>query len=445
MTKKMYTWVAVTFVLTLSACILLIVPAINNRISSDKIRLDHLITDKSMKISEAIWIPINQLYTVSAYIERNDGNLDNIEDLAATVVKSEYIRNLIIAPDGVVSQVYPDTEDNRAVIGLDYLENTTEGNREAAIAAANRELLLAGPFTTVVGDKAISGRYPVFLTDENGSKYFWGLISITLKYPEVMSTTNLDSLSEQGYIYELWHINVDTEEREVIMSNGVITEDNNYIDKAIKVLNADWYLRLSPIPEWYQYLETYIYIIISIIFSVLVAVMVQKNMLLRQIKKKLEMMVHYDHLTNLLNRQGLFHNLDIMVKTNKDFIIYFLDLNYFKQINDEYGHALGDKVLAGFARRVSRHIDESMLFARMGGDEFIIIHVVAPTTEEKMNTFWKKVYKEFEKPIATVGKAKIHLTFSKGSARYCVDTDILDDVISKADDQMYIEKRKQHM
>ena len=304
MNKKTYTWVAFAFALTLSVCLLIIIPAINNRVSSDNIRLDHLITDKSMKISEAIWIPVNQLYTVSAYIERNNGNLENIEDLAATVVNNENIRNLIIAPGGIVTHIYPDTEENREVIGLNYFQNTSEGNREATIAAANRELLLAGPFTTVVGDKAISGRYPVFLTGEDGNKYFWGIISITLKYPDVMATTNLDTISEQGYTYELWHINVDTHEREVIMSNGVIEGKSNYLDKAIKVLNADWYLRLSPIPQWYQYPESYIYIVISIVFSFLVALMTLKNIQLRRVKQKLEVMIHYDPLTSLLNRQG---------------------------------------------------------------------------------------------------------------------------------------------
>lgn len=120
MNKTTFIWALTAFVLTASICLLFIVPAINNRISTDEIRLEHLITDKSTKISEAISIPINQLYTVASYIERNNGKLDNIEDFAATIVNNDYIRNLIIAPDCVVKQIYPDTEDNKKVVGLDY-------------------------------------------------------------------------------------------------------------------------------------------------------------------------------------------------------------------------------------------------------------------------------------------------------------------------------------
>lgn len=441
MTKKSYIWVVFGFLSTAAICLLLIIPAISNRIAKDEISLEHLITDKSAKIGEAVSLPVNQLYTVESYIERNKGNVEGIEDYAAAIVNNDYIRNLIIAPDCVVTQIYPDTEENRQVIGLDYYENTSEGNREAVLAAITEELLLAGPFTTVVGDKAISGRLPVILTDENGSSYLWGLVAITLKYPEILESAGLESLAKRGYIYELWHINVDSKEREVIDSNGTIGEDSNYIDRSIKVLNAEWFLRLSPIPRWYQYRDTWIYIFLSFAISTMVSVIVKKNVQLILVKKKLEVLVHYDHLTKILNRKGLFYELNNLIKSKRKMRFYYLDLNKFKDINDKYGHTTGDLVLYEFARRVGSYLTSSHLFARIGGDEFIVVCTSDLLCEEQMDSFWGKIYKEFEAPIITDKNEEIYITFSRGVAEYSSETDSIDEVISKADKRMYLEKK----
>lgn len=444
MTKKnnMF-WAAITFLITFFICLLLIIPAINNRISTDRIRLEHLITDKGIKISEAISIPVNQLYTVASYIERNNGSLNNIEDLAATVVNSEYVRNLIIAPNGIISNVYPEIEEHKQLIGYDYYDKSHEGNTEAIIAAFSKKLLLAGPFTTVVGDKAISGRLPVYLPDEMGNEVFWGILSITLKYPLVMESTNIDTLTEQGYTYELWHNNTDTGKREVIMSNGVIDDNDKYIDKSIQVQNADWNLRISPIPKWYQYTETWTYILLSIVISIMVSFIVLKNRELGIVKKELELLVHYDSLTKVLNREGLFHNFKKIIKLKKKFMIHYIDLNNFKQINDIHGHATGDEVLVEFAQRFNKHINNGLFFSRIGGDEFILVNIIDSSSEQKMADFWDTVYKEFEAPISSVNDEELYISFSRGTASYSPDLDNIDDVISKADRHMYQEKNIQ--
>lgn len=439
--KKLYIWVVISFFFTFGICMLLIVPAINSRIAQDNINLERLIRDRSADIAETISIPVNQLYAVESYIQRNQGNTEGIEDFAATIVNHKYIRNLIIAPNCVVTQIYPDTEDNRQVLGLDYYKNTSEGNREAILAAERKELLLAGPFTTVVGDKAISGRLPIVLKNENGEKYFWGIISITLEYPEVLKDAELEELSDQGYTYELWHVNVDTGEREIIDSNGTITEDSNYIDKEIKVLNAEWCLRLSPIPRWFQYHETWTYVFLSLGISSMVGIVVAKNLQLSAVKKKLEKMVYYDELTKILNRKGLFHEINSLIRNKEEMMIYYMDLNRFKEINDKYGHAAGDLVLSEFSRRITLHLNKNQIFGRMAGDEFIIICKSNEFDEAAINTFWEKVYKEFEAPIVTAKGEEINLTFSKGLARYTSE-DSVDEIISRADKEMYEEKMR---
>lgn len=363
--------------------------------------------------------------------------------MADAVVNSDNVRNLIIAPDGIVSYVYPMEEGNDAVLGLNYYDNSVEGNKEAIIASYSEGILLAGPFTTVLGDKAISGRLPVNFTDEKGNKTFWGLISLTLDYPEVMENTGLESLTKQGYTFELWHTNVDTGLREVIISNGVIDEKDNYLDKTIKVQNASWNLRLAPLPKWYQYPETWVYIILSLAVSTMVSLMVMKNQQLRILMGELEHLAHYDSLTGLLNRQGLMRQIDNLPKGNKNFLIYYLDLNDFKDINDSFGHDAGDEVLIEFGNRIKKHLIEDHFLCRMGGDEFILISCPNFNTEDKMTSFWDTVYQEFKSPFKIKGH-DVFITFSLGVASYSADTDNIGDIISKADHQIYLKKKLYH-
>lgn len=238
--KKKFTFSSIlTFFLIMTICLIIIIPASHSMITAERISLEQLNTDNTIRISEAISRPINQIYTASKYIEHNNGDLSRFDELANIIVDSDYVRNLILAPDGVVQYVYPNTEENRSVLGLDYYSNSSEGNREAITAAQEHKLLLAGPFTTVVGDTAISGRIPVFLTDKNGDRTFWGIVSITLQYPEILENTYIDNLTERGITYNLWHKNIDTGEHQIILSNGSIDEDGSYIDKHIDLLNSE--------------------------------------------------------------------------------------------------------------------------------------------------------------------------------------------------------------
>lgn len=86
----------------------------------------------------------------------------------ATIMYDLAIRNVIIAPDGVVSNVYP-LEGNEKVIGLDYFSDK-EGNIEAMLAKETGQLVLGEPFNLVQGGQALVGRLPVYV----GKKTFLG-------------------------------------------------------------------------------------------------------------------------------------------------------------------------------------------------------------------------------------------------------------------------------
>ncbi len=96
-----------------------------------------------------------------------------------------------------------------------------------------------------------------------------------------------------------------------------------------------------------------------------------------QQQKELEFMAYNDALTGLANRTNLFLQLEQAIKSareiNTSFGVIFIDLNRFKNINDTFGHAVGDDVLKTISARFQHHLKNSHEMARVGGDEFVIL------------------------------------------------------------------------
>tara|TARA_R110002167_G_scaffold69258_5_gene195286 strand:+ start:1711 stop:2562 length:852 start_codon:yes stop_codon:yes gene_type:complete len=94
-----------------------------------------------------------------------------------------------------------------------------------------------------------------------------------------------------------------------------------------------------------------------------------------------------DDLTKIPNRRGFMilsqHSLNLCTRQKMPATLVFMDLNKFKQINDEFGHAEGDDVLKTFANLISNECRESDLFARLGGDEFVILFINTTTSAAK--------------------------------------------------------------
>jgi len=94
-------------------------------------------------------------------------------------------------------------------------------------------------------------------------------------------------------------------------------------------------------------------------------------------KEKAEKLCRTDELTGIRNRRAAFEEGMNIFKLAKRYrlsaSIIMLDVDRFKQVNDRYGHAIGDRVLVDFARAVERNIREVDIFGRIGGEEFILI------------------------------------------------------------------------
>ncbi|MGF1900352.1 GGDEF domain-containing protein [Aliivibrio sifiae] len=134
-------------------------------------------------------------------------------------------------------------------------------------------------------------------------------------------------------------------------------------------------------PKYFWADYAYISIIFFILIISFVIALLMKNTVL--LSKLLSQNDHYfklalhDELTGILNRRGFEKNTKQVLESAKQDPIsisaVLFDIDYFKQINDTYGHDKGDEVLRRFTRVCQDHITHSDVFARLGGDEFVML------------------------------------------------------------------------
>ncbi len=425
-------------------CVLLILSSIasyflvQRKFQIEYNKMEMVILNQSNKITNVLSKLLYKTQALASLIIQNNGEIVNFEKTAIAMVDDPAILNLLLAPNGIVTDVYP-REGNEAVIGLNFFSKGA-GNLEALQAQKSRQMVLGGPFPLVQGGEALVGRLPIYLDAENGEKRFWGLVSVTLKFPQALDGAELDTLQERGLAYQMWRISPDTDKKQVIASSPAYNSETPYIEMPLQILNAQWFFRISPIKFWYEYVESWLYIIIGIVGSLFITALVQHAQDLGRIRRQLEDIVFTDPLTGLLNRRGLFDTLDALIQTNKKFYLCYLDLNKFKFINDTYGHTIGDNVLRFFTNEVQR-LTQSMpnTFARMGGDEFIIVFKNDISEEEITNAF--SVIHTSLQTAKIVSDDQFQISFSIGMAQYPRDGKTVDDLINHADKNMYMHKQ----
>lgn len=153
----------------------------------------------------------------------------------------------------------------------------------------------------------------------------------------------------------------------------------------------------------------------------------------------------HDSMTGLPNRElfddRLSHAIALAQRHDWTLAVMFLDLDGFKKINDEHGHATGDSVLKEVARRLALHSRDEDTVCRNGGDEFLYL-LMNPQGKENIERIAGLVAADIARPIA-VGSVQFFANASMGVAVYPVDGATGDELIEAADNAMYRAKKYQ--
>ncbi|MFC0522195.1 EAL domain-containing protein [Pontibacillus salicampi] len=162
-----------------------------------------------------------------------------------------------------------------------------------------------------------------------------------------------------------------------------------------------------------------------------------------QHRKQVEFLAYYDKLTDLPNRAYFMQTLQqaIMEASHncQQLAVYFMDIDYFKQINDTMGYEFGDKLLALCAERLRFLLDEYTFIARMGGDEFLILQRNIQSKQEA-ERFARKIIGTFKDPVY-IGDTELYTTVSIGISYFPEDGRDEQELIQHADSAMNVIKK----
>lgn len=163
--------------------------------------------------------------------------------------------------------------------------------------------------------------------------------------------------------------------------------------------------------------------------------------LIRSHSEKLATTAKIDPLTGLFNRVYLNELMDSKDWINPEYKygVIFLDMNNFKEINDDYGHEIGDQVLRICAKRMRNSCHESDMIFRFGGDEFVIIARLGEDVNVKKVI--KRIRDNFTEPIS-LNHLYLKISVAIGHETFDPRKDDLKTVISNSDQRMYEDKRK---
>ncbi|MGD8402470.1 MAG: diguanylate cyclase [Anaerolineales bacterium] len=156
---------------------------------------------------------------------------------------------------------------------------------------------------------------------------------------------------------------------------------------------------------------------------------------------ELERLANTDYLTNLYNRRSFFHAAESeyaeSIRSGTPLSISLIDLDYFKQVNDTYGHLVGDQVLVHIAKLIRMYSRIRDVAARYGGEEFTILH----PSIDKQNAFLiiDRIRKGVEETPFVLDGKQIDVTLSAGvvDTLMCTGCTRIDDVLRMADKALY--------
>jgi diguanylate cyclase (GGDEF)-like protein len=176
--------------------------------------------------------------------------------------------------------------------------------------------------------------------------------------------------------------------------------------------------------------------IFALIFGILGTIRYEKDKELAKTIGQLKDITIHDTLTGLKNRRyftSLFHDeCARSQRNNEPMSLLFLDIDHFKQINDKYGHHVGDEVLIQLANYLMRHCRPYDTAVRWGGEEFLLL--LSSTDEQAAAHFADRLRKGLKAELSN--KLTSRITVSIGLAQY-QQNDTLESLANRADQALY--------
>ncbi|MFY0676347.1 MAG: bifunctional diguanylate cyclase/phosphodiesterase [Neptuniibacter sp.] len=353
------------------------------------------------------------------------------------------IRHIALAPDLIIDFIHP-MKGNEAALGLNY-RNVPAQLRAVQEAISEKQMMVVGPINLVQGGTALVARLPVFLDDAKST--LWGIITGVFHDQVLFERAGLNK-GFDGFDIALRNKANDDQNRKVFYGSDT-TFNVDAVTADIAVPGGQWQIAAFPKNGWQANNDQMVkYWIIGSLVSMALALAAYFIMTSYREKllavKAANHRANYDVLTGLSNRYHFSQLLERTIqehqRNKQKFALFYLDMDYFKEVNDEWGHDVGDELLFLFAQRMKHNVRSDDLIARLAGDEFIIVlkHIESGHETEILA---EKLKLELGEPYLINGQY-LSITHSLGVAMYPEDGLTIDLLLQNANRAMYQAKRE---
>ncbi|KAA9008400.1 bifunctional diguanylate cyclase/phosphodiesterase [Paenibacillus spiritus] len=350
---------------------------------------------------------------------------------------TDHVLNIAVAPRGVIDYAYP-PDSSAVIMGKSLLSDASLASPDLIRETMNsRGIVMDGPRKLAQGDYGLVMRQAVYTGDA-----FEGIISVTLRIQDIVD----HFLGSNSSLYV-------TRGASEYLFGPRPKGTEAIISVPVSFYNQQWEIHEPLHPGVRRRALAGVFWIDIALLSLLgfVSYFIRQQTRfsrdleqlvnartrdLRASERSYEQMAYYDSLTEIPNRRHFTNTLDALLQSDdptRRYMLFYFDLNRFKEINDTLGHGAGDQVLKTLAARIQHSGLPYRMFARTGGDEFVMLFEDTPEEAAALAARLSSVVGE---PMEVAG-ARLNLSTSIGVALYPEHAGTRDDLIRFADTAMY--------
>ena len=226
------------------------------------------ITEKRVRARLDQYIMLSDL--LGNYISAGE-NLDEntFSELAEKIPNEDgVIKAFELAPEGIITDIYP-KQGNEGAFGLDMLQEH-ERKKDAVLARKSGKYTLGGPYQLKQGGTGALLFNPVYQDNNSDKGEFWGFVILVIDWDRFISEINLDYLSDADFCYRIWTYDRGSSDK-IILAESQDDMPDNILTVECTVPNNTWYFDIIPSEGWIPQFYWIMCIVISYIFSLLIA------------------------------------------------------------------------------------------------------------------------------------------------------------------------------
>lgn len=399
---------------------------------------NRLIASKELTtISDNIEMSLNldlQFAKFYGFMVANDPDISEeyVRELSNHILEqNNNIKNIGLAPDGVLSFVYPQDKSQK-LIGYNLLLDK-ERELFTIQSIKNKTSTTHGPLEAIQGGLLVFNREPIFITN-NGIDEFWGLATVAVDFHELVKENGLEA-SKNGYLFSLKAENTQGMD-DFFWGHKEIFEKDALIN-TIELPNQTWEIAIYPESGWV--LDNGFLNLFSLLFYSLAFISSLALFFVLDYQGKKISAARKDFLTGTLSGQSFIDYFKKNTKrTNKNHGLITLDVDSFKEINDSLGHPVGDQVLIEVANRIRKSLNKHDQVSRFAGDEFFVF-LDNVTDEKNIEKIICSIYEDVSRPM-TIGSHTLQVSISAGGALFPKDGTTFNELYALSDKRMYHKK-----